>query len=322
MVGAQRVLLTKRLQDFAMKDLQDGFRLETHAGRFPISKGELIAKIADKEGILCMPYDTIDREVIEAAADLRAISTYSVGYEHIDLQCTKSRGILVGYTPDVLTRATADLAFALMLDVMRRVSEGDRLIRSGGWHQVFGPCDFLGTDLETKTVGILGPGRIGLSFAEKAQAFGMKVVYHGNGRLSERQERQAGIEHVSLNQLFSESDIVSLHIPHTKRTHDMVNRSLLAKMKRGAFIVNTSRGRVVNQKDLVLALQNGDLAGAALDVFYDEPLGADSPLAKMENVVLTPHMGSSTKETRENMARLAVLNLKMAMAGRRPKCAV
>ena len=221
-----------------------------------------------------------------------------------------------------MTRATADLAFALMLDVMRRVSEGDRLIRSGGWHQALGPCDFLGTDLETKTVGILGPGRIGLSFAEKAQAFGMKVVYHGNGRLSERQERQAGIEHVSLNQLFSESDIVSLHIPHTKRTHDMVNRSLLAKMKRGAFIVNTSRGRVINQKDLVLALRNGDLAGAALDVFYDEPLGADSPLAKMENVVLTPHIGSSTKETRENMARLAVLNLKMAMAGRRPKCAV
>ena len=319
MKGTGRILLTRRLQDGAMKELREMFLLETYDGDSSIPRDSLVSMIADKEGLICMPYDVIDRGVIDAAPNLRAISTYSVGYDHIDVQYARSRGILIGHTPDVLTAATADLAFALMLDVMRRVSEGDRMVRSGRWLGALGPRDFLGMDLDGKTVGILGPGRIGIAFAGRARAFGMRVKYHGRRRLPEGVEGQAGLEYVSLERLFAESDVVSLHIPYTEETHGMVDRNLLCRMGRRAFIVNTSRGKVINQRDLVETLWRGDIAGAALDVFYDEPLEADSPLIGMDNVVLVPHVGSSTVETRSRMAEIAILNLRLAMAGKDPK---
>lgn len=317
-----RVLLTRRLQGHIIADLKSSFRLETHTRDAPITRKELIAKIADKEGILCLPYDTIDAEVIDAAPNLRAISTYSVGYDHIDVQYAKKCRITVGYTPDVLTRATADLAFVLMLDLMRKVSEGDRLVRAGRWRNMLGPCEFLGVDPEGKTVGILGPGRIGLSFASRAKAFGMRIIYHGRRKMSKETESRLDAQFVSLNQLFARSDAVSIHMPYTSETHRMVGYSLLKKMKPGAFIINTARGRVINQEDLVRALREGKIAGAALDVFYDEPLRASNPLASMENVLLVPHIGSATLETRESMSRLAVLNLKLALSGKSPRHAV
>ncbi|MFB5623026.1 MAG: NAD(P)-dependent oxidoreductase, partial [Nitrosarchaeum sp.] len=174
----KRVFLTRTLHDFALKELKRKYQIEIHSGKIPIPKAKLQAKIKNIEGLICFPYDKIDKVMIDGAKNLRVISTYSVGFDHIDTQYAKKMKIRVGYTPEVLTNATADLAFSLMLDVLRRVSEGDRIIRNGKWRQIYGAYDYVGLDLQGKTLGILGLGRIGETFAKRAKSFDMKIVYH------------------------------------------------------------------------------------------------------------------------------------------------
>jgi glyoxylate reductase len=312
-----RVLLTRTLQDFAIKELQKHYKIEIHSGPFPMSKKKLLSRIKEQDGLICFPYDNIDKDVIQAGTKLKTISAFSVGYDQIDVKYAKKRKIKIGYTPNVLTVATADLTITLILDLLRRVTEGDRLIRQGKWKEVFGADTYVGEEIDGKILGILGFGRIGRAVAKKAHTFGINVMYHKRNRLSSSQEMALGVKFVTLNELFSKSDIISIHIPYSTKTHELVNKSLIKKMKKRAFLVNTSRGKIINECDLVDALKRKIIAGA-LDVFYHEPIGKNHPLTKMQNVVLSPHLGSSSISTRTKMAKITVKNLKLGLSGKKP----
>ncbi|MFB5645921.1 MAG: 2-hydroxyacid dehydrogenase [Nitrosopumilaceae archaeon] len=313
-----RVLLTRKLHDFALKDLRKNYSIEIHSGKIPMPKKLLLQKIKDKDGLICFPYDIVDKDVINAAKKLRAISTYSVGYDQIDVKYARKKKIRIGYTPEVLTETTADLTFSLILDLLRRVTEGDRIIRKGDWKQIYGAYDYVGVDLEGKTIGILGLGRIGQAVAKRATCFGMNVIYHNRKRVSRKIERTTHAKFESMNGLLKKSDVISVHVPYTKQTHQLVDMKFLKKMKKSAYLVNTARGKILKENDLVSALKKKIISGAALDVFDFEPIGKNHPLTKIRNVVLAPHIGSSTVETRKKMAELSVKNLKLALAGKKP----
>lgn len=312
-----KVFLTRTLHAFVIKELKKHFSIEIYNGPFPMSKKKLLSKIKDFDGLICFPYDTIDKDVINAGTKLKMISAFSVGYDQIDTKYAKKRKIKIGYTPNVLTVATADLTISLILDVLRRVTEGDRLIRRGDWKEVFGADTYVGEEINGKTLGILGLGRIGKEVAKKSKIFGMNVIYHNRNRLTSGQEKGLEARFVPLNELFSKSDIVSIHIPYSSKTHELVNMSLIKKMKKSAYIINTSRGKIIKENDLITALKRNIIAGAALDVFYHEPIGKNHPLVKMQNVVLTPHIGSSSVVTRAKMAEITVENLKRGLAGKK-----
>ena len=273
----------------------------------------LMKKIQDKDGLICFPYDMIDSDIIKSGKKLKCISTYSVGFDHIDVKLAKKRRIKIGYTPEVLTDATADLTVTLILDILRRVSEGDRIIREGRWKEIFGAYDYVGTDIKGKTIGILGMGRIGKAVAKRLYPFGVKIIYHNRNRLSKTREKSLHAKLVTMNTLFKSSDIISIHIPYSKETHEIVDVKLLRKMKKTAFLVNTSRGKIINESNLIKALKQRKISGAALDVFRNEPIGKKHMFTKMENVVLVPHIGSSSKETREKMAEITMMNLKLGL---------
>ena len=318
----KRVFLTRNLHDFALNELKKHYKVEVHSGKIPIPRKILASKIMNVEGLICFPYDTIDEELIEKAKNLKVISTYSVGFDHIDIDHAKKRKIRVGYTPEVLTDATADLAFSLILDIMRRVSEGDRIIRKGKWNKIFGAYDYVGTDLQGKTLGILGLGRIGSTVAKRAKSFGMKIIYHNRKQVSKTKEKSLGAKYVSFEKLICESDVISIHVPHNKETDKLFNKRVFQKMKKTSYLINTARGKIINEEDLIFALKNKIIAGAGLDVFEFEPIGKSHSLTKFQNIVLAPHIGSSTKETREKMAQITLNNLNLGMNGKRPKFSV
>ena len=314
----RRVFLTRTLHDFALKELRKKYQIEVHSGKIPIPKNILKNKIETIDGLICFPYDKIDKKMIDSATNLKVISTYSVGFDHIDINHAIKKKIRVGYTPEVLTDATADLAFTLILDVMRRVSEGDKIIRSGKWRQIYGAYDYVGIDLQGKTLGILGLGRIGSTLAKRVKAFDMKIIYHNRKRVSKSREKTLGIKYVSQDKLITQSDVISIHVPHTEQTNELFDAKVFKKMKNTAFLINTARGKIIKEKDLVSALKRKTIAGAGLDVFESEPIGKNHPLTKIPNVVLAPHIGSSTKETREQMARITVKNLNLGINGKKP----
>ena len=314
----KRVFLTRTLHEFALKELRKKYQIEIHSGKIPIPKNILKNKIKTIDGLICFPYDKIDKKMMDLAANLKVISTYSVGFDHIDISHAIKKKIRVGYTPEVLTDATADLAFTLILDVMRRVSEGDKIIRSGKWRQIYGAYDYVGIDLQGKTLGILGMGRIGSTLAKRVKAFDMKIIYHNRKRVSKSKEKVLGIKYVSQEKLFMQSDIISIHVPHTEQTDALFDSKVFKKMKKSAFLINTARGKIIKEKDLVSALKKKTIAGAGLDVFESEPIGKNHPLTKIPNVVLAPHIGSSTKETREQMAKITVKNLNLGLSGKKP----
>ena len=314
----KKVFLTRTLHDFALKELKKSYQIEVHFGKIPIPQTKLRSKIKEIDGLICFPYDKINKQVIDLAKNLKVISTYSVGFDHIDTKYAKKKKIRVGYTPEVLTDATADLTFTLLLDLLRRVSEGDRTIRDGKWRVIYGAHDYVGLDLQGKTLGILGLGRIGETLAKRAKVFDMKLIYHNRKHVSKTKEKILGVKYVSFEKLITQSDIVSIHVPHTKETDQMFNMKIFRKMKKSAFLINTSRGKIVNEKDLVIALKKKMIAGAGLDVFETEPISKKHPLVKLQNVVLTPHIASSTKETRIKMAEITVKNLNLGMNGNPP----
>ena len=314
----EKILLTRTLHDFALKGLKKKFQVEIHTGKIPMPQKTLKSKIKEMDGLICFPYDKIDKEIIQSAKKLKAISTYSVGYDHIDTQFAKENKIRVGYTPEVLTDATADMAFALLLDSLRRISEGDRIIRKGQWKQIYGAYDYVGLDLQGKTLGIMGLGRIGKTLAKRAKAFDMKIIYHNRKQISKTEEKKIGVKYTTFEKLISQSDIISIHVPHTKQTNGIFNMKIFRKMKNTAFLINTSRGKVVNEKDLAVALKQKIIAGAGLDVFETEPIKKNHPFLKLENIVLAPHVGSSTKETRVEMAKITMKNLILGMKGKKP----
>jgi len=313
-----KIFLTRTLHDFALKELRKRYQIEIHSGKIPIPKTKLRSKIKEIDGLICFPYDKIEKETMDCAENLKVISTYSVGFDHIDTEYAKEKKIRVGYTPEVLTDATADLAFSLLLDVSRRVSEGDRIIRDGKWKEIYGAYDYVGVDLQGKTIGILGLGRIGSTLAKRAKAFDMKIIYHSRKRVSKTREKALGVKYVSFDKLVSQSDFISIHVPHTKETDQLFDMKVFKKMKKTSFLINTSRGKVINEKDLVAALKKKIISGAGLDVFEVEPINKKHPFVKLPNIVLAPHIGSSTKETRSKMAEITVKNLDLGMKGKKP----
>jgi len=314
----KKVLLTRTLHDFALHELKKRYQIEVHSGKIPIPQTKLRSKIKEIDGLICFPYDKIDKDTMELAKNLKVISTYSVGFDHIDTEYAKKKKIRVGYTPEVLTDATADLAFSLLLDLLRRVSEGDRVIRDGKWKIIYGAFDYVGLDLQGKTLGILGLGRIGGTLAKRAKAFDMKIAYHNRKRASNTREKTLNAKYVSFEKLITQSDIISIHVPHTKETDHLFDMKIFRKMKKTAFLINTSRGKVVDEKDLATAIKKKIIAGAGLDVFEIEPIKKNHPLVKLQNVVLVPHIGSSTKETRTKMAEITIKNLNLGMNGKKP----
>ena len=314
----EKILLTRNIHDFALKELRKKFQVEIHKGKIPISQKILESKIKEVDGLICFPYDKIDKEIMQLAKKLKVISTYSVGYDHIDTQFAKENKIRVGYTPEVLTDATANMAFALLLDALRRISEGVRIIRKGQWKQIYGAYDYVGLDLHGKTLGIMGLGRIGKTLAKRAKAFDMKIIYHNRKQISKTEEKKIGVKYTTFKKLISQSDIISIHVPHTKETNQIFNMKIFRKMKNTAFLINTSRGKVINEKDLAIALKQKIIAGAGLDVFETEPINKNHPFLKLENIVLAPHIGSSTKETRSKMSEITIKNLILGMSGKKP----
>ena len=263
---------------------------------------DIRARIADKQALICQLTETITGEVIDAAPELRVIANVAVGYDNIDLDAAKRRGIIVTNTPDVLTEATAEFTWGLILAAARRIVEGDRLVRRGGWKGW--ALDFmLGSELRGKQLGLIGRGRIGRAVAAKAHAFGMKPVFARHD--------------VSFDELLIGSDVISIHVPGGTATRHMIDRKSLARMKRSAILVNTSRGSVVDEEALAWAMKERLIAAAALDVYEHEPTVRDELLA-MENVVLAPHLGSATRETRTAMSQLAVDNVLAVLAGKPP----
>ena len=311
------VLVTRRLHKSALDELEKKCNVFLHNGKIPIPKRNLINKIKDMDGLICHPYDTIDKKVIKNAKNLKVISTFSVGFDHIDIDFAKSLGIKIGYTPEVLTNATAELTIGLILDVLRRISEGDRIIRNKKWNVIFGAYDYTGTEVSGKTIGIIGMGRIGREVAKKANGLGMNVIYHNRKPVSKSIERKLKAKYVSESVLYKKSDVISLHVPYNKDTHHLMNSKIFKKMKKTSFLINTSRGKIVNEKQLVTALKTKEIQGAGMDVYESEPVHRDSLLLKLENVVLAPHVGSSTNETRQKMSDITVKNLVFALEGKK-----
>jgi glyoxylate reductase len=280
-------------------------------GQGDLPHDELVTRVAGKQGLLSVVTDTIDRAVFEAARDLKVVSTIAVGHNNIDVAAAREQNVVVTNTPDVLTEAAADLTWSLILSMTRRIVEGDRLTRRRAW-KGFALDFLLGTDLRGKQLGIIGFGRIGQAVAAKAAAFGMHVAFSSRTAVSS----PLG-EAMPLDRLLSTSDVVTLHCPLTPETRHLINQTTLARMKRTAYLVNASRGPVVDEAALVWALENHLIAGAALDVYEREP-EIHKGLFALENVVLSPHLGSSTIETRTTMIHLAVDNIIAVLSGKQP----
>ncbi|HBD10459.1 MAG TPA: D-glycerate dehydrogenase, partial [Syntrophobacteraceae bacterium] len=272
--------------------------------------------VEGKVGILCTITDRIDGELLNHAPGLKVIANNGVGFDHIDIEAATRRGILVTNTPGVLTDATADLTFALLLATARRVAEGDRRTRCGAF-SFWAPLHFLGLEVTGKTLGIVGFGRIGKAVAKRAAGFDMKILYTSRSRMDPSQEKDLKVSFAPVDVLLREADFVSLHVPLTPRTRHLIGSRELQSMKPSACLINTARGAVVDEKALVKALREGVIHAAGLDVYENEP--ALSPgLVELENVVLLPHVGSATVETRTRMARMAAENLLAGLKGEPP----
>ena len=303
-----KVLLTRRIPSSALATLDAACDVDRNEGD-QLSPGQLKARLSDKEGVVCLLTDLMTADVMDAAPGLKVIANVAVGYNNIDVPAAQARGIVVTNTPEVLTDATADLALALIMDITRRISEGDRMIRRGAWKGW--ALDFmLGNELSGKTLGIIGFGRIGQAVAARAVPFGMRVIHS-------RAQAGAGSDAIPVDRLLATADIVSIHCPLTPETRHMINQAALARMKRSAYLINTSRGPVVDEAALAWALKNRMISGAALDVYEDEP-NVHPDLVTLENVELAPHLGSATTETRTAMADLAVRNAIAVLNGQSP----
>ena len=310
-----RALVTRRLAGDVMDYLAERVEVVAPPEDRPIPRRELLALAPGARGILAMLTDTIDEEVLAAAGpDLAVVANHAVGYDNVDLAACERRGVIVTNTPDVLTDATADMAWGLLLAAARRIAEGDRLMRRAApWE--WAPDFMLGREVTGATLGIVGYGRIGQAVARRAQGFGMTVLYYDTRRADAAIEAALGARFVDLDELLAHSDFVSLHVNLTDETRHLVNASRLASMRSTAVIVNTSRGPVVDQRALFEALRDGVIGAAALDVTDPEPIDADDPLLGLDNCLVVPHIASASRATRGKMAAMAAANLLAGVRG-------
>ncbi len=311
-----RVLVTRRIPQEGLNILEESCQVEVSDYDGVMPREILLQKVKGVDGILCLLNDDIDWEVMEAAGqNLRVISNYAVGYDNIDIEEATKRKIMVTNTPGVLTEATADLAWALLMAVARRVVEGDRFVREGkfrGWE----PLLLLGDDVYGATLGIIGLGRIGQAMARRARGFDMRIIYFDYHQVKDI-EKELGVTYHPFPELLAQSDFVSLHVPLTRETYHLIGEKELKMMKKESYLINTSRGPVIDEKALVRALREGWIRGAALDVFEQEPQ-IEPELLELDEVVLTPHLGSASHATRTKMAVLAARNLVLALQGETP----
>ncbi|KAF2956917.1 D-glycerate dehydrogenase [Marinitoga sp. 38H-ov] len=310
-----KVAFTYEIPEIAEKKLREaGFDIWINKEDRTLSHEEILELAKSNDALITLLSDKIDKEVIEAGkGNLKVISNYAVGYNNIDVDAAKDAGIFVTNTPGVLSDATADLAWALLFAVARKIVESDKFVREGkfvGWR----PKLFLGYDIKGKTLGIIGMGRIGREMAKRALGFDMNVLYYKRNRLSELEEKELGIKYATIEEIVKNSDYISLHTPLTNETYHLLDEKEFSLMKPNAIIINTARGPVINEKVLIKYLKEKKIAGAGLDVYEEEPK-IPQELLELDNVVLTPHTGSATYETRDKMAEMVAENVIVALKG-------
>jgi len=314
---APRVLVTRRIPDAGLKLVLDATDADLWEDELPPPRDELLRRVAGVEGLLSLLTDRVDDELLDAAGGpLKVISNFAVGFDNIDVPACTRRGIPVGNTPGVLTETTADLAFALLMAVARRLTEGYDHVRQDRW-KTWGPMLLLGRDIHGATLGIVGFGRIGREMAKRASGFGMRVLYHDVHRASPDDEAALNAESVEMDRLLAESDFVSLHTNLTPETEHLLDADAFGRMKRGAIVINTSRGPVIDPDALERALASGQIGGAGLDVTDPEPMRADHPLLHHPNCLVVPHIASASVATRDRMAEMAAGNLLSGLRGER-----
>ncbi|MHA1203119.1 MAG: 2-hydroxyacid dehydrogenase [Candidatus Heimdallarchaeaceae archaeon] len=311
----KRIFVTREIPQIGIDILQQNYEVEIFPEKRPITKDEMISGAKDCDGLLPLLTDKVDAEVMDETG-IKAIANYAVGVDNIDLAAATQRNIPVTNTPGVLTDATADLTWALLLSVSRRIVEADRYLREGnfvGWDSML----YLGGDFAGCTIGIIGLGRIGQAVARRASGFGMNIIYHSTSA-HPKLESELGMKKVSLEELLKESDYVTIHTPYNKKTHHLIGKKEFEIMKPSAYLINTARGKVVKEEDLIVALVTGKIDGAGLDVYYNEPK-VSKGLIDLPNVVLLPHIGTASLYTRSKMAIMAAENLHAALCGERPE---
>jgi glyoxylate reductase len=310
-----KVLITRNIPQIGIRLLQDHFDIEFNNTSRTFSRNELKHKIKDVEAVLCLLTDPMDQEIIDDAPKLKIISNHAVGYDNVDVSYATRKGIAVTNTPGVLTDATADFTWTLLLSVARNIIVGDDITRKGefqGWDPLF----LLGADIAGKTLGVIGAGRIGTAVAERSAGWRMSILYF-DSTANYHLEEKFNARKVSLATLLKESDFVTIHLPLSDETTHLIGQNELEMMKSTAYLINTARGAIVDEKALVQALQEKRIAGAGLDVYENEPALADG-LRKMKNAILAPHIGSATIATRNKMAEIAARNIINILKGKKP----
>jgi glyoxylate reductase len=311
-----RILVTRKIYERPLQLLREKAEVTLNLEDRSMTPEEILAALPGKMGILAMGGDTMNAKILEAGKDLKIVANNAVGFNNIDLDAATRLKIAATNTPDVLTDTTADLAFALILGVARRIAEGDRFVRGGRWTG-WTPSLMIGGDVHDKTLGVIGLGRIGSAVARRGQGFNMRILYYDIRRLHPAVEQQHQLQFFPLRDLLQVSDFVTLHVPLTPETKHLIGAEELGLMKKTAYLINASRGPVVDEKALVEALRTGKIAGAGLDVFEAEPK-VTPELLQVENTLLLPHIGSATDETREAMALRAANNILAAIRGQIP----
>lgn len=314
-----KVFITRNLPT-DLTILQQFADVEVWHERQPPAYEVLLEKVKSIDGLLCLLTDKIDQQLIQAAINIRVISQMAVGYDNIDISAATARKIPVGNTPGVLTDATADLTWALLMASARRIVEADKFTRALRW-QTWEPDLLLGADITGATLGVVGFGRIGQAVARRANGFDMRIIYTSINRCDTELENKLNVQFVSFETLLKQSDFVTIHTPLTSDTYHLFGKAQFEMMKRSAILINTARGAIVKQDELYDALVNKQIAGAAIDVTDPEPIASDSPLLNLDNLVIAPHIGSASYKTRKRMADMAIENLIAGLKGERlPYC--
>jgi glyoxylate reductase len=310
------VFVTRRFFPEALEVLTDAADTEVWPDDEPPTTEQLLGKVVEADGILTNIMDRIDADVFQAAHRLKVVSQLGVGVDNIDVAEATRRGVLVGNTPGVLAKATADIAFGLLMSAARRISEGDRWLRAGNWKMQYHPMVWLGAEVHGATLGIVGMGQIGVEMAKRARGFDMRVIYYSRTRKPEL-ESELGMEYFEPSDLLSTADFVTLHIPLTLETRHFIGERELQLMKPTAILINAARGAVVDSQALYTALKEGWISGAALDVTDPEPILPDDPLLSLDNLVITPHIGSASIDSRRRTCLLAARNVVAGIQGKR-----
>ena len=313
-----KVFVTRKIFQEALEKIGETADMEVWPDELPPPYEILLEKVQNVSGILTMLSDKIDANLMEKSSRLRVISNMAVGYDNINVVEATRRGIYVGNTPGVLTDTTADLVFSLLVTAARRIVEADNYTRNGQW-KTWEPMTLLGHDIHHATLGIIGLGRVGMEVAKRARGFDMKILYYSRSRKSAEEESRLGLEYVDkMPELLSRSDFISIHVPLTEETHKLIGTDEFAVMKPSAVFINASRGAVVDQRALYEALKTGQIFSAAIDVTEIEPIPLDDPLLTLDNIIITPHIGSASIPTRTTMALMAADNLLAGLRGETP----